>query len=154
MAEARPRSEDPTAIAPADARAQRIYDYFRQAMSLDPLPEFWARLLQAMPEVMDGYVTLRERTMRDVSEGGALPRKIKELAIVAENIIRLNPWGVRLHTRAAIRAGATLPELWEVIALVVQESGMIFYKMGGYDALMAAEEALAELAQEGAEVRR
>lgn len=147
----RPSAEDPTTIPPADERAARLYAHFRASLHVDPLPEFWARLIQARPEVMEGYVALREPTMRDVSAGGALPKKIKELAIVAENIIRVNPFGVKAHARAAVRAGATLDELWEVIALVIAESGMILYKMAGYDAIVAAEEALEELAQERAQ---
>jgi alkylhydroperoxidase/carboxymuconolactone decarboxylase family protein YurZ len=150
VANPRPRAEDPTTIPPADERARRLYEHFRHSLHVDPLPEFWARLIQAMPACMEGYVRLREPTMRDVAEGGALPKKVKELAIVAENIIRVNPFGVKAHVRAAIRAGATLDELWEVIALVIAESGMILYKMVGYDAIIWAEEALEELAQEGA----
>ncbi|MBI4506175.1 MAG: carboxymuconolactone decarboxylase family protein [Chloroflexi bacterium] len=146
----RPGAEDPTTIPPADERAARLYAHFRQSLHVDPLPEFWARLIQARPEVMEGYVALREPTMRDVAAGGAVPKKVKELAIVAENIVRVNPFGVTAHTKAAVRAGATLDELWEVMALVIAESGMILYKMAGYDAIIAAEEALAELAQERA----
>jgi AhpD family alkylhydroperoxidase len=108
------------------------------------MPDFWIKLAEYVPWVMDGYAMMRERTFRDISAGGALSKKVKELIIVAMNILQGNIWGIYAHTRAAIRAGATPNEIAEVVALTILSRGMVAYRMGGYDALLAAEQAMAE----------
>lgn len=87
---------------------------------------------------------VRERTFLDTAEGGALPKKIKELVVVAMNILQNNVWGIRAHVRAAVLEGATMAEVAEIVALTILSRGMVAYRMGGYDALIAAEQALAE----------
>lgn len=51
---------------------------------------------------------------------------------------------IRAHVRAAILEGATMAEVAEIVALTILSRGMVAYRMGGYDALIAAEQALAE----------
>ncbi|MBI3967809.1 MAG: carboxymuconolactone decarboxylase family protein [Chloroflexi bacterium] len=136
-----PAAEQITTLTPTNEHSRRAFEYLQANLGIK-MPQFWAELAEARPEAMAGYLQLRQHTMRDTDEGAALPKKIKELALVAENIIKVNPWAVKVHTKAAIRAGATLDELWEVIVLVIAESGMILYKMAGYDAVLAAREAV------------
>ncbi len=132
----------------SDQRWAEIRAHFEKTLGT-AMPEFWVKLAEHLPWVMDGYARMREGTFRDMDAGGALPKKIKELVVVALDIIQGNAWGIRTHTRAAIQAGATLPEITEIVALTILSRGMVAYRMGGYDALVAAEEVLAERGEEG-----
>lgn len=125
-------------------RWDRIRAHFESTLHVEEMPDFWVKLAEHAPWIMDGYDVMRERTFLDAAQGGALPKKFKELVVVTMNILQNNVWGIRAHTRAAILEGATMGEVAEIVALTILSRGMVAYRMGGYDALVAAEQALAE----------
>lgn len=94
-----------------------------------------------------GYGRLRRDArayLLDTTEGGALPKKFKELVVLTMNILQNSVWGIHSHARAAIIDGATIAGVAEIVVLTIPSRGMVAYRMGGYGALIAAERALAE----------
>ena len=71
---------------------------------------------------------------------GALSRREKELLLAHINAAKLNVCLSELHSRAAIKAGATVKQVLEVL-LPITMVGMIRWKMAGMWAFIAAEEA-------------
>lgn len=138
---------DKTSLPPQ--RWAEIQDYFKRTLDTDEMPDFWVKLAEHAPWVMDGYAHMREGTLRDVKEGGALPKKVKELVIVGMNIMQRNIWGIHAHVRAAVKDGATLQEVVEVVALSIMSQGMVSYRLAGYEAIKAAEAAVAEFSGKG-----
>jgi AhpD family alkylhydroperoxidase len=130
-------------------RWAEIQGYFQKTLDTEEMPDFWVKLAEHAPWVMDGYARMREGTLRGVGEGGALPKKVKELVIVALNILQGNVWGIHAHTRAAVQGGATVAEVAEIVALTIISRGMVSYRLAGHEALLAAEQAVAEYAAKG-----
>jgi alkylhydroperoxidase/carboxymuconolactone decarboxylase family protein YurZ len=126
---------------------QEIYEHFEDTLEIS-MPEFWMKLGEHAPWVLEGYYKMREPVFRDIQEGGALPKKFKELLVVGMDILMNNPWGAKVHTRAAIRSGATMEELTEVIVLMIMGGGMLPFRKVGYEVYLAAEEALKEMEEE------
>ena len=68
---------------------------------------------------------------------GALSRWQKELLLLVIHTVKANACLSQLHARAAIKAGATLAQVLQVIQYV-ELSGMVKWVMVGHDALAAA----------------
>ncbi len=137
---------------PEDQMARSRWETIKAHLEHDlhtEVPDFWVKLAHHAPWVMEGYDLMRERTFLDSTEGGALPKKFKELVVVAMDILQNNVWGIRAHVRSAVLEGATMDEVTEVVALTILSRGMVGYRMGGYDALIAAEEAVKERESQG-----
>jgi alkylhydroperoxidase/carboxymuconolactone decarboxylase family protein YurZ len=115
--------------------------YYKNA---DVLRDF-ELLARYRPEVFDGYMTLRQAAF-NTDENAALPRKVKELIILAIEIARTktNPPPVG-HTVKAVDAGATPAEIAEVAGLCIMIGGMLTYQESGRYVLRAAEERYREL---------
>ena len=83
-----------------------------------------------------------EREMRyRLGEGdapGALARWQKELLLLVIQTVKANACLSQLHARAAVKAGATLAQVLQVIQYV-ELTGMVKWVMVGHDALTAAE---------------
>jgi alkylhydroperoxidase/carboxymuconolactone decarboxylase family protein YurZ len=69
---------------------------------------------------------------------GALSRWQKELVLLVIHTVKANACLSQLHARAAIKAGATLAQVLQVIQYV-ELTGMVKWVMVGHDALTAAE---------------
>ncbi|MET4576900.1 carboxymuconolactone decarboxylase family protein [Ottowia thiooxydans] len=75
----------------------------------------WDQLRELDPEFMEAYLAFRSVPQKN----GPLPQKFKEMILVAINAATTHLYapGVRRHVRNALKAGATLEELLEVIQL-------------------------------------
>jgi alkylhydroperoxidase/carboxymuconolactone decarboxylase family protein YurZ len=75
----------------------------------------WDQLRELDPEFMEAYLAFRSVPHRN----GPLPPKYKELVMIAINAATTHLYapGVRRHMQNAIKAGATLEEILEVIQL-------------------------------------
>ena len=75
----------------------------------------WDQVRRLDPEFMEAYLAFRSVPHRN----GPLPRKFKELVMVAVNAATTHLYspGVRRHMRNALREGATAEEVMEVIQL-------------------------------------
>ena len=75
----------------------------------------WNQLRELDPEFMEAYLAFRSVPHRN----GPLPRKVKELVMVAINAATTHLYapGVRRHMQNAIKEGATVEEILEVIQL-------------------------------------
>ena len=69
---------------------------------------------------------------------GALSRWQKELLLLVIHTVKANACLSQLHARAAIKAGATLAQVLQVMQYV-ELTGMVKWVMVGHDALTAAE---------------
>jgi hypothetical protein len=69
---------------------------------------------------------------------GALARWQKELLLLVIQTVKANACLSQLHARAAVKAGATLAQVLQVIQYV-ELTGMVKWVMVGHDALTAAE---------------
>ena len=69
---------------------------------------------------------------------GSLSRWQKELVILVLHTVKANACLSQLHARAAVKAGATLAQVLQVIQYV-ELTGMVKGVMVGHDALTAAE---------------
>jgi alkylhydroperoxidase/carboxymuconolactone decarboxylase family protein YurZ len=92
-----------------------------------------------------------EREMRyRLGEGdapGVLSRWQKELLLLVIHTVKANACLSQLHARAAVKAGATLAQVLQVIQYV-ELTGMVKWVMVGHDALTAAEAANGCLSQQ------
>jgi len=79
----------------------------------------WAEIYsQFMPEVLEPWLDIRSKALSD----GALPRKMKELILLAINLVRIYPTGVESHLKNAMDLGATHDEIMETIMTAVLSS--------------------------------
>jgi alkylhydroperoxidase/carboxymuconolactone decarboxylase family protein YurZ len=75
----------------------------------------WDQLRKLDPEFMEAYLAFRSVPHRN----GPLPQKYKELVMVAINAATTHLYapGVRRHMQNALKAGASMEEILEVIQL-------------------------------------
>lgn len=75
----------------------------------------WDQMRRLDPEFMEAYLAFRSVPHKN----GPLPRKFKELIMVAINAATTHLYapGVRRHMKNALKAGATVDEIVEVIQL-------------------------------------
>jgi alkylhydroperoxidase/carboxymuconolactone decarboxylase family protein YurZ len=102
------------------------------------------------PDTFAGYGMMRAALMRDVGEGGALPLATKELVFAALDAVVAQPEGCRVHACNAIRAGATLAQLAEVMTQAIMVGGITAWNLAGAQAMEAAEALAATLDHPGA----
>lgn len=130
----------------ADESGGEIASHFESTLEIE-FPDFWRDLERHAPWAMDAYHRMRTGVFHPVgAEGTGMPKRYMELVAVALDILLVNTWGVDVHTRAAIRAGATLDEVREMVVLCIMSGGMVKYRLAGHVALEAAERAIAEMA--------
>ena len=79
----------------------------------------WRKLLaERDPEFMELYHNATLHVFRD----GALPQKIKEIICICVDAIQFYEPGVRIHTRNALKLGATEQEIIEALETIVLPS--------------------------------
>ncbi len=110
-------------------------------------PRF-ALLEKHAPDTFAGYCMMRAALMRD---DGALPLATKELIFAGMDAVVAQPEGAKVHACNAIRAGATLPQLAEVMTQAIMVGGITAWNLAGAQAMEAAETLAAGLAAGGAE---
>ena len=135
-----------------DERIAEAWSYAREYYDDGPAIESFELLAEHTPEVFEGYISLRRGAFKTPEMGGALSLREKELAILAIECMarKVNP-PPTFHARKAVEAGATLPQIAEVVALCIMIGGMLTYQEAGKFVLMAARERAAELAAEADE---
>jgi alkylhydroperoxidase/carboxymuconolactone decarboxylase family protein YurZ len=100
----------------------------------------WELLARYRPEVLEGYLSLRQAAF-NTGPGAALTPREKELVIVAIEVARTKTnEPPRFHAKKAIDAGATVAEIAEVVSLCILIGGMLTYQESGKHALRAAED--------------
>lgn len=68
---------------------------------------------------------------------------------VAKDVLLDNKRGGMAHLRSAMLNGAPVAAIREVLGLVIMETGMVWYKLTGFDFLIYAEKVAAELEATG-----
>jgi alkylhydroperoxidase/carboxymuconolactone decarboxylase family protein YurZ len=118
---------------------QAAWDYALEYYG-EGVTEVLGPLAEYRPEVFHGYIALR-RAAFNTGPDAALSPKIKELVILAIEIAtrKTNPPPVG-HTRRAMAAGATVPEIAEVVSLCLMIGGMLTYHEAGWPVLKLAHE--------------
>ncbi len=114
-----------------------------KVVAKDPIG--WDLLARYRPEVLEGYLALRQAAF-NTGPGAALTEREKELIIVAIEVARTKTnEPPRFHAKKAIDAGATVEEIAEVVSLCIIIGGMLTYQESGKHSLRAAEEYAAQL---------
>ncbi|MGE4239457.1 carboxymuconolactone decarboxylase family protein [Ramlibacter sp.] len=123
---------------PVDGQEQLldIRAYIAEALGIT-LPDMWLKLETVAPYALNGYMMIRQGLLKD---GGALPKSIKELVIIAMDISYALTWGSRMHARQAVRDGATVRQMAEIVALAMMAGGHAVYHTGGAGVMQVAEE--------------
>ena len=106
------------AAAPPADDAEAVLAYYRG--DLGATPEWAAQLSRVAPAYLAGYTRMR----RDVLRDGHLPRKVKELTIVAAHAAHRFAPGARFHADGARRCGATPQEIAETFLLAALAAGI------------------------------
>jgi alkylhydroperoxidase/carboxymuconolactone decarboxylase family protein YurZ len=101
-----------------------ILEYFRANMGEVPA---WIRMMdEALPRGIERYYGLRNRILCD----GALPRRIKELTLVAVNAAGLYDEGLRIHAIGVMNTGGSRKELLEGLLLAFIGGGIVAWLEG------------------------
>ncbi|HEX5040901.1 MAG TPA: carboxymuconolactone decarboxylase family protein [Candidatus Limnocylindria bacterium] len=124
-----------------EERMASAWDYARGYYKNPDVEREFELLARYQPDVFASYMSMRQGLFRDLSSGGALDRKTKELIILGIECIarKTNPPPTG-HTRYAVEAGATPEEISEVVGLCIMLGGMITYRESGRFVLREAVE--------------
>jgi len=106
----------------------------------EEIKDNFRRLHKYAPGAVDAYMALRTNNYRTPAEGGALTPREKELVIIGMEcaIRKSNPTPV-FHCESAIRSGASIDDIAEVLSLAIMIAGMITYQESGQYVLKEAE---------------
>ena len=110
------------------------------------VPEWVLTMHEQRPEALNDYLRLR----RTVMEKGALSHKEKEWVLVGVNAARRYERSMLYHTRGAVDAGSTVPELAEILLPCILSRGLPAW-LEGYKALTYAEQYLNQRGYDGDE---
>jgi alkylhydroperoxidase/carboxymuconolactone decarboxylase family protein YurZ len=127
-----------------DAAESKLIDiraYIADVLGIT-LPDMWQKLEEVAPYALDGYMMMRQGVLKN---GGALSKSIKEMVIIAMDISYALTWGSRMHATQAVRDGATVQQIAEIIALAMLEGGHAVYHTGGAGVIHAAEQEAAAM---------
>lgn len=86
---------------------------------LTELREPTGQLRHAIPEAWAGFLSLHEATMAE----GAVSTRMKEVVALAISVVKRCEGCIAYHAKAAARAGATLDEVAEVLAVALLMDG-------------------------------
>lgn len=100
--------------SPFDERQERLKAEF--VANRGYWHDFWDGILELAPDLFEGYVEFSSVPWKS----GTLPPKVKEMIYVAfdASATHLYVPGLKLHLRNAVRLGATVGELMEVLSIV------------------------------------
>ncbi len=116
--------ELPAGTGEAGTNREELLAYFRANMGEMPA---WIRLLdEALPNGLEHYHRLRNSVLTD----SVLPRKTKELTLVAVNAAGLYSEGLRIHAMGFMKAGGSREELLEGLLLAFIGGGIVAWLEG------------------------
>ena len=100
-----------------DAKAKEILESYKKERGA--APAYVEMLAELKPEILKDWYTMRKKIFED----GAIPRKYKELIMMALCFARLYPAG-EAHMKAAMEYGATKEEVFEAMLLAIPGVGI------------------------------
>jgi alkylhydroperoxidase/carboxymuconolactone decarboxylase family protein YurZ len=107
-------------------------------LTIGEVPEVYKRMQTYAPDSLKGVSLIRKGALTE----GVLPKKVKELIIIAvEAALRLPPeHHAKWHARAAVKAGATPEEVHEAVEVALMVGGVSSYADYGHHAVKFAEQ--------------
>jgi alkylhydroperoxidase/carboxymuconolactone decarboxylase family protein YurZ len=123
-----------------DAVDASTTDYVADYYNADgEVVDSFALLEEHAPHLLTAYVDMRKAAFEQYADvEGRLSRKDRELVIIGMEVMaRKNP-PPTFHARKAVEAGATIPELVDVLGLCIMIGGMITYQDAGQFVLREA----------------
>jgi alkylhydroperoxidase/carboxymuconolactone decarboxylase family protein YurZ len=105
--------------------------------TLGKVPPPIAAMHEADPQVLEGYLTMREAIMSSREDG--LPFKYKELVFVILDLLAGNLDGAKLHLAAGLDAGLTKREVTEALLQTMMLHGVKTWGLGGHQLVAFAE---------------
>ncbi len=114
---------------------EEIVDYFRKELGW--VPEFVELLADYTPSALSGLLEFRRGFMAE-PPSGALSKKVKELIFIVLDTVAHNVEGGKAHARAAVKAGATVAEIAEVLVITMYLMGVPTMEVAGKEILKAA----------------
>jgi alkylhydroperoxidase/carboxymuconolactone decarboxylase family protein YurZ len=114
--------------------------------TLGEIPPAIAAMNRADPQVLEGYLTMREAIMSSHDDG--LPFKYKELIFVILDLLASNIDGAKLHLAAGLNAGLTKTEVTEALFQAMLLHGVKTWGLGGYQLVAFADSYQGESAPE------
>jgi alkylhydroperoxidase/carboxymuconolactone decarboxylase family protein YurZ len=110
-------------------------DAYLQTLGTVPPPI--SAMNDADPQVLEGYLTMREAIMSSRDDG--LPFKYKELIFVILDLLASNLDGAQLHLAAGLDAGLTKREVTEALLQTMMLHGVKTWGLGGHQLVAFAE---------------
>jgi alkylhydroperoxidase/carboxymuconolactone decarboxylase family protein YurZ len=110
-----------------DTMSSRLDAYLE---TLGKVPPAIAAMNQADPQVLEGYLTMREAIMSSRDDG--LPFKYKSLVFVILDLLAGNLDGAKLHLAAGLDAGLTRREVTEALLQTMMLHGVKTWGLGGH----------------------
>jgi len=110
------------------------------------VPEAYETMGRYLPDTMMNWIELRKSIFKN--NPGGLTMREKELISLAIEITARKPkqqTGAETHAKLAIKNGATVTQISEVVAICMLLAGMMTYIVSGHTALKTAEEYNEEL---------
>jgi alkylhydroperoxidase/carboxymuconolactone decarboxylase family protein YurZ len=105
--------------------------------TLGKVPPPIAAMNEADPQVLEGYLTMREAIMSSREDG--LPFKYKELVFVILDLLAGNLDGAKLHLAAGLDAGLTRREVTEALFQTMMLHGVKTWGLGGHQLVAFAD---------------
>lgn len=96
-----------------------ILGYFKSRFK--EIPAWIDTMNQRFPAILQHYHGMRNSAL----DGGRLPRKIKELVLVAVNAADLYPEGMKIHMNGALQSGASKEEIFETLLVSILGGGIV-----------------------------
>jgi alkylhydroperoxidase/carboxymuconolactone decarboxylase family protein YurZ len=103
-------------------------DAYRETLGRVPPPI--AAMNEADPQVLEGYLTMREAIMSSRDDG--LPFKYKSLIFVILDLLAGNLDGAKLHLTAGLNAGLKPREVTEALLQTMMLHGVKTWGLGGH----------------------
>ncbi len=106
-----------------DPEVKKILDSYMKERGA--VPAYLEMLAELKPDILKDWVKVRGRILDE----GVVPRKYKELVLMAMCFARLYPGG-KAHMQAAMHYGATKEEVLEVLMLAIPGVGIPPFSTG------------------------
>lgn len=117
----------------ASGAAARAVAHFQE--TLGHVPASVQALIDHAPGALAGYVALRE-----FAYGGALDRRTIELLFAVLDVVEGHTEAAKAHAAEAMKAGLTVPQLAEALAVAMLVSGISTFAASGQHVLRRAAE--------------
>jgi alkylhydroperoxidase/carboxymuconolactone decarboxylase family protein YurZ len=128
-----------------EQRWQAMPQYLRRDGHAELSPP-WPKRAGVAPAVLGGGIRMREHVVKP-DPLGAVPKKLRALAMIAADVAQARPWGAVRHTPRCVKDGGAVPELIEAVAFAMAADGVHRDKTCGRAVIEAAEHLAAEPAR-------